>query len=387
MVYTLFSVWRPIATWPAFDFYHYYVYARIAGRTPVANVYSHDAQREIGEEMYARALAHGSPLLKTDAHNRRFLDTTGSPLFYATFAWLPEDYDLALSLHRLSLLVAFAAAMMILGWRAGLHPALSLTLIALLVRYFFPLMADLLVGNASALQLLSVALFLAIGPRFPAAGGALMVLLVAYKPNFAAILPLLVISRVVTRDWVRLQRELLGGLAGGVAAFAAGSLFFRSWHVWLDWLPVASEFTRRLPERIANNYAPLLPLLERDGLGWSYAAYALLLLLIVGVLAKRPRQDDALIAGLAILVHLLAASTFWVFYAVLALLPAMTLLRFRWSCPVALVCMLLLAAEPVELLLGRPLETMAAWIASSATLLLFGTSLFALARAEDVTTE
>jgi uncharacterized membrane protein YgaE (UPF0421/DUF939 family) len=85
------------------------------------------------------------------------------------------------------------------------------------------------------------------------------------------------------------------------------------------------------------------------------------------------------VLGLGVLIHLLAANTFWLHYAVLALVPAIALLRERWSVPIALICMTLLAGEPIELFVGQPVFTLATWMLPAATLALYAASVRALA--------
>ena len=306
----------------AIDFYQYYAHARIAGRDYPPNLYDPMAQRELGEELYARAIDSGSLIYIADATLRRGLDSTATPLLYTLFGWLPVDYELALSLFRILLIVAFAAGVVLLGRAARLGWTSALLIAAALVRFLEPLHSDVFVGNVGGFQVLGLALYLAASRRFPATAAAILTLVIGFKPNIVPIVILLVVLRAVTRDFARLRRELLAGAIAAVSGFAVSSLFYRSIDVWLDWLGAARDFYSRLPGREWNNVAPALEFYQRYGTGVSWMLTLPLLLLAAGVLVwRRRRDDDGLAMAFGIVIYLLTAPTVWQQYLVL-LVPA-----------------------------------------------------------------
>ncbi|HEX6096789.1 MAG TPA: radical SAM protein [Thermoanaerobaculia bacterium] len=354
---------RPL---PAIDFYHYWVQAQL---TPEQrrDIYSPAAQQRLGEEMYQRAASEGQ---RRDARLRRTLDNTATPFLYATLLWLDADYERALASFRWLLLIAFCAGVLLLGRHARLPWAVTLLALAALLRFFFPLKADVFVGNVGCLQLLGIAGFVAAGARFPRAAGAILALTIAFKPN----LLLAAIALIASRD---LRRKLEGAAIGFVAAFALASIVYGSPRVWLDWLGVASEFASRTPPRF-RNVAPALELFRAYGVGWSAVVTALLAAAGAVALVWSRKRDELLAVSLGVLIALLAPATVWLQYVVLAIPMLFALLRYRRAVPIAAVAAAMLALEPVELLAGRSLVPQAVLLTAPASLLLFAGGIAAL---------
>ncbi|HVE71934.1 MAG TPA: hypothetical protein VNI54_11235 [Thermoanaerobaculia bacterium] len=316
---SLLWLWRHFPPAGAIDFYIIWGQAQVAGRAHPANKYDPISQNEIGEELYARAMQSGSEAWRFDARQRRGLDSTATPLLYTAFGWLPRDYERALALFRMLLIVAFVAGVLVLARVARLGAAMALFITAALVRFYKPLHMDVYVGNVGALQVLGLASFLAASPRFPATAAAILTLTIGFKPNLLPILILIVVVRITTRDFARLRREVIAGACAGIAGFAISSLHYRSPRIWLDWLGAAGDFYSRLPGREWNNVAPALALYQRYGIDWSHAVT--LVLLVIGVAIVLRRRSDALAVALGILVYLISAPTVWLQYLVL-LVPA-----------------------------------------------------------------
>lgn len=319
LIVALVWVWRLTRGGGAIDFYQYYAHARIAGRQYPRDLYDPMAQRELGEELYARAVDGGSAVHIGDATLRRGLDSTATPLLYTLFGWLPKHYELGLELFRILLILAFAGGTLLLARAARIPWTLTLLLTAALVRWFEPLHFDVWVGNVGGFQVLGLALFLAMTRRWPAAAAAILTLTIGFKPNIVPIVILVVVTRIADRDFARLRREAIAGAAAAMCGFLASTLFYRSWDVWLDWLGAARDFYTRLPGREWNNIAPALPFYQRYGTDAStWLTLPLLLIAIALVLRKR---HDGLAVALGIAVYLLTAPTVWGQYLVL-LVPA-----------------------------------------------------------------
>ncbi|MGZ5440691.1 MAG: hypothetical protein ACXW5U_07075 [Thermoanaerobaculia bacterium] len=374
------GIWvvRALGSQPAVDFYIYYVAADLDARSDVEDIYGPDVQSRIGEEEYARALSGSSRLQKLDAADRRRLDNVSSPFLYTCFTWLPRDYDLALGIFRTLLVVAFGAGVVILGVVAGLPWAAALFLSAALLRFFFPFHTEVIVGNVNAFQLFAIALFAAFDRRFPAIGGAIIVLLVAFKPTLAWMIVVLVVSRLAVRDFARLRRELAGGTVGGLFAFGAAALNFGSPRVWLQWIPVASGFYGRLPGREANNVAPALPLFESVGSSLSLIIASLLLIVVTVLLFRFRSRNNVLLAGLGALVYILSAPVVWLFYLTLAIPAAVALLRNGWTGVVAVAALFAMSGQWL-FLMGHGAQPLDWRVITPALLALFAASLWHLA--------
>ncbi len=355
---------RPL---PAIDFYHYWVQAQLAPAER-SDIYSPHAQQRLGEELYARAQSEAQ---RRDAAYRRTLDNTATPFLYATLLWLDEDYVRALAQFRLLLLGSFCAGVLLLGRHARLPWALTLIALAALLRFFFPLKADVFVGNVGSLQLFGIAAFLATSSRFPRTAGAILALTIAFKPNLVFAATALVASRDV-------RRKLEGAAIASIAAFAFAAIVYGSPRIWLDWLRVATEFATRLPPRPYNNVAPALEWFRGYGVGWS----AVLTLILAGAacaaVAWSRKRDDLLAVSLGVMIALLAPATVWLQYAVLAIPMLFALWRQRWTLPIAALGAVMLAIEPVEMLLGKSLVPDAVILTAPASALLFASGIAVL---------
>jgi MoaA/NifB/PqqE/SkfB family radical SAM enzyme len=354
---------RPL---PAIDFYHYWVQAQL---TPEQrrDIYSPHAQQRLGEELYQRAVSEGQ---RRDAAYRRTLDNTATPFLYATLLWLDADYERALAHFRWLLLAAFCAGVLLLGRHARVPWAATLLALAALLRFFFPLKADVFVGNVGCLQLLGIAAFVAASARFPRAAGAILAMTIAFKPN----LLLAAIALVASRD---VRRKLEGAAIAGVGAFAFASVVYGSPRIWLDWLGVAAELASRLPPRF-RNVAPGLEFFGVYGAGWSVVLTVTLAAAAITAIGWSRKRDEPMAVSLGVLIALLTPATVWLQYMVLAIPTLFALLRYRKAVPVAAIAAVMLAIEPVEWLAGRSLVPHAVLLTAPASLLLFAGGIAAL---------
>jgi len=346
-LYAIVVTWRQNEQAAGLDFYIYFVNAQIAGRADVPNVYAPEVQERIGEEYYERAQRGRSELRKYDAGRRRRLDNVSSPFLYTTLRWVSRDYDFALRQYHALILIAFIAGVVLIGRRVGASWASTLALLAALLLWYRGFEADLRVGNVNSLQLLLIGAALWSPPLL---AGALLGILIAFKPNLILIALLLAVSR----DWRRLRLELAGGIAGVVLAIVAAAINYGSLRVWIDWLTAANQFFNRLQTREERNVAPALSLFQEHGTWLSYVIAAVLIAIVCLAIARGKRRDDALVIGLAIVIYLLSAPVVWLHYMVLAIPLAIALLRWRWTAVVSLLALAMIAEEPFELLFRTP---------------------------------
>ncbi|HET8797410.1 MAG TPA: hypothetical protein VFO89_06975, partial [Thermoanaerobaculia bacterium] len=389
VVHAARTVWRQNERAAGLDFYIYFVNSQLAARDDIENIYAPETQSRVGEEYYARAQSTQSELRRYDANRRRRLDNVSSPFLYTTLSWVSRDYDKALRQYHAVVLFAFIGGTLLLAWRASIKPWLVLFLVAALLYWYRGFEADLRVGNVNALQLLAIGAMLAIAPRPPEdatnpptgtrrgtivrtiLSAALLGALLAIKPNVIAVVALVAVSRVVTRNGPRLKLELLGGAIGGLTAFVVTSIHYGTPRVWLQWLTAANQFWHRLPTRMERNIAPALSWIDAYGTWVSYAIAALLFAIVCMALAKRKRADDLLLVSAGLLIYLLSATVVWLHYLVLAIPAAIALLRWRGTAIVAILALLLMAEEPFEMTIGVqafPIET---WLITPSLVALF----------------
>jgi len=378
--YAVAGIWRNLSQKAAIDFYLVYVNVQVAGRDDIPNIYSDEAQSSIGEEFFARALDSGSRVFHETASVRRTLDSRGSPFLYASFAWISRDFEKALTHYRILLLAAYLAGIVLLGRYCRLPLWLTIFLFALLVHFFLPFRADFTVANVNAIQLFLLALALTIGERRPAIAGAILAMMLAAKPNVVLVVAILMIARVISRDFRRLGSEIAGGAVGGAIAFVVGSLWFETPRIWLLWLNSAGSLYQTLLGVEFNNVTPALPLFQQYGTWISYAIAAVLMVIAGFPLLRGAKRDDLLLISLGLLIYFMSATLVWLHYFVLAIIPAFALLRRNRTAIIAGIALLLMADVPYAMLFGPSSPQLRAKLIFIAMLMLFAACVWMLWR-------
>ena len=369
--YAVARLWRDLSQRAAVDYYLVWVNDQVASRDDVANIYAPEAQSTIGEEFFARSLDSGSRLYHDTATNRRRLDSRGSPFLYASFAWIPGDFEPAVTLYRILIVAALLAGILLLGRYCHTPLWFSILFFAAIVHFFLPFRADFVVANVNAIQLFFLALALTVGERRPMLAGAILAMMLAQKPNVILVVALLVIARIIARDFRRLRLEVLGGVIGGALAFAIGSLWFRTPRIWPLWLNSAGDLYETLMRLEFNNVTPALPLYEQYGPWLSYVIAAALMAIVCLVLLHGKRRDDLLVVSLGLLIYFMSATLVWLHYNVLSVMAAFALFRARVTAAIAAIALLLMADVPYEMLIGATTPEMRQPLIDVAFVLLF----------------
>jgi len=369
--YAVARMWRGLAQVSAVDFYLVWVNVHVAGREDIPNIYAADAQGAIGEEFFARSLDSGSRVFHETATTRRRLDSRGSPFLYASFGWVSRDFETALLQFRVLILAALLAGLVLLGHSCRLPLWLSIAFFAAAVSFYLPFIADFVVANVNAIQLFLFALALVLGERRPMVAGAILAMMLAQKPNVVLVVALLMLSRVLTRDFHRLGREILGGLIGGIFAFAVGSWWFETPRIWLLWLDSAGNLYETLLGVEFNNVTPALSLFQQYGTWLSYVIAAVLLVVACIPLLRGAKRDDLLLVSLGLLIYFLSATLVWLHYLVLCFIPAFALFRERRTAVVAFIALLLMADGPYAMLVGPSTPELRAKLIFAALVMLY----------------
>ncbi|HEX6100574.1 MAG TPA: hypothetical protein VF432_29935 [Thermoanaerobaculia bacterium] len=377
-------MWRGLAQVSAVDFYLVWVNVHVAGRDDIPNIYSDEAQGSIGEEFFARSLDSRSRVFHETATNRRRLDSRGSPFLYASFAWVSADFETALMQFRVLVIASCLAGMILLGRYCGLPLWFSIGLFAATVYYYLPFIADFIVANVNAIQLFLLALALMLGERRPMLAGALLAMMLAQKPNVVLVVAVLMLSRVLTRDFRRLRQEVLGGAIGGVLAFAIGSWWFETPRIWLLWLGSAGDLYETLLGVEYNNVTPALPLFQQHGTWLSYVIAAVLLVVACIPLLRGAKRDDLLLISLGLLIYFMSATLVWLHYLVLCFIPAFAMLRTRTTAAIAFVALLLMADVPYAMYFGPSTPQLRAKLIFAALVLLYASCVALLWRGRGV---
>jgi hypothetical protein len=373
-------MWRGLARVSAVDFYLVWVNVQVAGRDDIPNIYAADAQSSIGEEFFARSLDSGSRVFHETATNRRRLDSRGSPFLYASFAWVSSDFETALLQFRVLIIATCLAGIFLLGRYCGFPLWFSIAFFAASVYYYLPFIADFVVANVNAIQLCFLALALTFSERRPAIAGAILAMMLAQKPNVVMVVAVLMLSRLLTRDFHRLGRELLGGAIGGLIAFAVGSWWFETPRIWLLWLGSAGDLYETLLGVEYNNVTPALPLFQQHGTWISYVIAAVLVVIACIPLLRGARRDDLLLMSLGLLIYFLSATLVWLHYLVLCFIPAFALFRRRVTAVLAFLALLLMADVPYAMVFGPSTPQFRAKLIFAAMVLLYASCVAVLWR-------
>ncbi len=365
-------MWRGLSQVAAVDFYLVWVNVHVAGRDDIPNIYADAAQSSIGEEFFARSLDSGSRAFHETATIRRRLDSRGSPFLYASFAWVSRDFGTALLQFRVLILATCLGGMVLLGRYCRFPLWFSITLFAATVYCYLPFIADFIVANVNAIQLFLLALALTLSERRPVLAGAILGMMLAQKPNVVLVVAVLMLARVLTKDFQRLKREILGGAIGGIIAFVIGSWWFETPRIWLLWLGSAGNLYETLLGVEFNNVTPALSLFQQYGTWLSYAMAAVLLVIAFIPLMRGAKGDDLLLISLGLLIYFMSATLVWLHYLVLCFIPAFALFRARVTAAIAFLALLLMADGPYAMNFGTSTPQFRAKLILVALVLLYG---------------
>lgn len=319
------------------DFYQFWVVGQAVREGLVEDVYAPEAWPRLARIFMERARVDGGRRhLAAAAFRREEIQTSNTPFLYAAFYALESgDYETDIKRFRLLSLLLASGSLLALCRCAGWSVIGSLAALALGLHAFAPFHYDLREGNVNSIQLACLALFVLIlrgrgAPWRDLLAGAVLGAGVAFKPNLLFVPLALVIAWAVQRRYGDLLRRGAGLAAGGLAAVAAGSLFFGSLHPWFAWLESISRVRDTFGSEMRwGSFGGARILMDLTGMNLSALLY-LLALGAVGLFAwraGRPEGDpgerpglrrgiDIAVTGLGPLVPLLAADLAWPHYLV-----------------------------------------------------------------------
>ncbi len=408
-LFSWIELWRLGEESPTIDFYRAWAMAQSPSRyaTPdeSSNPYSEAAQEGLAEAMRRRVeLAGHPPRLAAAVEASDHLRLTATPFLYSVFGLISnQTYERDARLYRLACLASTMLAVGLLGKLWGYSPAGILLWLALLGQFFQPLRSDLRVGNVNQLQLAQLAVVLALlawtdrrrareagraTDLLTTAAGFTLALAVAFKPNVAFIVPLVLLLRC-RRERMRELSFLFAGLfSGSVVAQAIGCLYFKSWSIWRHWFSALQGTPNAAMPARHGNFAPARLIADRFDLEVGSLLAVISGLLMVGVLAfarhrlEASQTADAYAVGLGTLWFLIAAPLAWQHYFLLTVPLFMLLLGPAGPGPrprlLAIPALVLVAVNPFAELLSMTDPIRQAPLVHLGLLLLLGASLWAV---------
>lgn len=262
--------------------------------------------------------------MRAAASARDAFEFFSTPFLYATFGVFPHDYDSALVAYRIALLAALVAGVLLASRAVRLSWPAALLLLAFVLLLFQPVKSELRVLNVNSLQLAAIAAAMWLERRDTRASsigtGALLGLVVAFKPNVAPVVPLLLAYRFITRDRARLAVEAAGVGAGAFGAFLIGSVYFGSAAAWLPWRVAAAQLAAQALQLASGNIGPAAMLAGKLGaMTTPFIALVLLAAVIIALSRSRRPDEGTLVIGAGVAIYLLSATLVWFHYLILAI--------------------------------------------------------------------
>jgi len=380
LAYAIFNARADYAYQYAFDLYHPWgIRAAREAAGHAVNPYVDTARvgayvGDIAQSSPSRALRAAGGFWQQRNEATRF-EPTGTPLYYALFAFLPQDYDAAHALLATLQFLAVGAGVYLLGRTRGWSRGASLCMAAAVWATFNPFTQDVKFGNVNSIQFLAVAAFIAVAQRAPWSRSWLdraylpaLALFVLAKPNTGLIALALAahylqargVRRFATGAWISLVV-----MAAGIAAGAAWLGGLDAWGDWYRYTQGMNGGTLLYTAREGN--LSIVKMLSETGGATSVGGYALAAAIVLAAavllaLSARGREparlapglrallaDPWLAASIAVLATFAVSPLMWPHYWVMALVPFMRLFlwRGRWDATT-------LAAALAYALLSRP---------------------------------
>lgn len=329
---------------PGIDFYQFWVVGTELRYGQPHDVYSEQQRVELGRKWRDLADTAGERQL-TAARVRSSLQTFSSPALYSVFAALSSgDYERDHFRYCLVCLATSVAGIVTLCRVFGYSWTRSLLAVTLFVGCSAPLRSDIIVTNVNQLQFGGLALYLWGQSRAEwrlrhLFCGAVLGVLLAFKPNLGLCAAFLFLTWGANRRWSKLGQSLLGMSVALAATFAASARVFGSADCWQEWLSSLRELLVEVSSSSKmGNYAPANLIEELSGRRVSTALLAILGAIAAVVIvrahrktagddARRPLDEDALAISLGVSVMLLSSALVWLHYLVLLVPTAIYCLR------------------------------------------------------------
>ena len=329
------------------DFYHFWGIPLVQ-RLAVTSPDPYRAPRAYAAVLNKIADTSSSQKLHEANRYRRLIEPTATPFLYAIFAFLPDDYQRAQALFALIQYLAAGCAIYLLARlrEVGRWPAIWIAVLTELT--FNPFVQDVKVGNVNSLQLVFLAVLLAVAVRKRYSGNAvvdglfigLLGVFVLFKPNT----PWIALALAGHYWVVRGSRSFFVGV--GVAAMLGtlplliGAWYFKHASVWLAWLHYARGIGRGALHYTFDQGNQSLPMLLAGNNGsYGTAGYGLLIAMTLLVcllltftsngragndLAHRARDafsNPWFAASIGVLFTFATSPLVWPHYHLLALIP------------------------------------------------------------------
>lgn len=222
------------------DYYQMWVVGQAIAGMPVENVYGEKDRRAVNDEFLRRSRISNSTLQRNAAESWDILQTVASPFLFAAFYLTATgDFDTDYGRFHCVSVVSYVGGLVALSLVLGYPLRVTVLLVAVFTRLFFPFNTDTGFASVAQLQTGLLALLVVLLQRDSATrnllGGAVAALLVLFKPTVAYAMALLLLLWLADRR-VRRFLEFSAALAAvGIAGLLVPTLVFGDRCSWTSW--------------------------------------------------------------------------------------------------------------------------------------------------------
>lgn len=346
-LFGLSLAWKSAARDAGIDFYQFWAVGQALDRAGAAGVYSGEGRARLGAEALEAARRTEDRRLVSAAEYRRELETYSTPFLYASFRLFSTGgYAADFRNYRVLLLGCLTMAVIVLARLAGHSWNTTLAALAIIPPWFTPFTSEMGVGNVNSIQLAFLAVYLSIATRArwhhrDAAGGAVLGLAIAFKPNLVFVAGALAAHWILTRRTGRLVHHAAGAAAGAFAATVIAAVSFGSFRCWTEWLAAIGSLPAEIITVDLGNFSPSRLLGESLGFDATVPLGLLAAGAVVAAIWMQRRQalkhgaparpagvaTEGLVLSAGCLLVVLAARLAWLHYYLFTIPAILFLLR------------------------------------------------------------
>ncbi len=322
------------------DFYVHWCVAHSISDESFGDIYSDEGRTKIGTAYRNRVVTEGSagPLQQlTNAHPQP--QAVATPFLYWVFSNLiTSDYERDYLLHKILSILCTILAIVVFARALRFSWTAVFLAICLLTEPFEPFLSIQRTGNVSQFQLGLLALFLLVqgGSRNvlrTLVSGVLLGIAVAFKPNLAIPLLLVLALRLSRRQFVSAGVFAIGSISGALGAVTVSANSFAAAGCWEAWYAKIQNFLDNPPSVSQGNYAISNLFEATAGIHTASTIMIVLGVIVLALLwirsrgvdpndtadAEQNRSDDFLVVSLGCAITLLSAPVAWLHYYNLAI--------------------------------------------------------------------
>lgn len=341
-IFSLAVAWKNAQKNEGKDFYQFWAIGQSLTQ-PGINVYANHTRSRLGAEFLEKAKQSANPDLIAVAHYRSWLQTYSSPFFYSLFRLFSTgNYETDLRNFRLLMLAGLALGIIIFCRLLNYPWAMAIMILAVLCIWFDPLASDLYVGNVNCIQFATLGIYLWTVTRLrwnyrDIAGGAILGLALAFKPNLIFVVIALVAHWLINANWRRLWSQAAGGIIGAILAIFFAAANFHDFRCWNEWLSALRTLSADNVIPVKNgNFSPIEIIYELFHLNLALPLAAIFIGMAVALFWKRRKNvfaknetaaSEAFALAVGCLLVVTASRLAWLHYYVLTIPALLFLLR------------------------------------------------------------